>query len=183
MHWRHPTAILEVKRWRNNRIAQICTRGAQDCVQWTTSFWPLGEGALLKWRHVHKIYSLLALIPHVRVEPRLHASFVLYLCICLDESIIIPWHYRVIYCFYSLLFPQIKALHAKWLLAKHSMVLTDHVSKFNISTTFNYKQTQNIPRSVAMFPTNSTLFFNLRPLLLTNGLSAFVVHLWLSIVF
>ena len=31
-------------------------RAAHSIVQWTTSFWPLGEGALLKWRHVHKVY-------------------------------------------------------------------------------------------------------------------------------
>ena len=55
MHWRHPTAILVGKRWRNNRNAQIC-HAAHRNGQWTTSFWPLGECALLKWRHVHKVY-------------------------------------------------------------------------------------------------------------------------------
>ena len=35
MHWHHPAAILVEKRWRNNRNAQICTRGAQD--------WPMNN--------------------------------------------------------------------------------------------------------------------------------------------
>ncbi len=34
------------------------------------------------------LYSLFARIRHVHVEPRLHASFVLCLCICLNESVI-----------------------------------------------------------------------------------------------
>ena len=56
MHWRHPAAILEEKQWPNNRDAQI---SAHSIGQWTTSFWPLGESAQLKWRHVHKVYTLL----------------------------------------------------------------------------------------------------------------------------
>ncbi len=31
---------------------------------------------------LYRSYTLFARIRHVRVEPRLHASFVLYLCIC-----------------------------------------------------------------------------------------------------
>ena len=53
MHWRNPAAFLEVKRCWNNQNAQICMRGAQV---WML-FLPLGEGALLVWHHVHKVYS------------------------------------------------------------------------------------------------------------------------------
>ena len=53
MHWHHPAAILEEKRWRNNWNAQICTRGAQYQPMYN-SLWPIGEGALLEWRHVQR---------------------------------------------------------------------------------------------------------------------------------
>ncbi len=34
----------------------IYVRVAHSKGQWETFFWPLAEGALLKWRHVHNVY-------------------------------------------------------------------------------------------------------------------------------
>ncbi len=52
MHWRNHAAILEVKRWWNNG-KRIYKCAVHRTGQWETFFWPLAEGALLKWRHVH----------------------------------------------------------------------------------------------------------------------------------
>ena len=60
MHWRYPAAILEEKRWRK-KSKRTSVRATHGVGQWTTSRWPLGEGALLKWRHAHKVYCCSAL--------------------------------------------------------------------------------------------------------------------------
>ncbi len=42
-----------MKQWKR---ADLYAR-AHMIDQWTASFLPLGEGALLKWRHAHKVYE------------------------------------------------------------------------------------------------------------------------------
>ncbi len=68
------------------------------------------------------------------------------------------------------------------MVAKHSVVLTEVVTKFNISANFQLKRNY-ISWLVALFLTNSTLFLNICATLLQMWLAVFALHLWLPIVF